>query len=108
MKTFNVPLGEIHVDGSDTDDVLLKKARIHLPSALRRLGEKAGEEAWRTLQDGLRNSPLKLDSSSSDRAKFVRDMAQEFAERTTSSERNDLVQSIFTQLKAQRDGTREV
>ncbi len=104
MKSFTVRLGEISVEESDTDKILLEKARQHLPRALKRLGEKAGEEAWRTLEDGLRNSPLKLDRSSSDKAKFVQDMAREFAEKVTSSEKDDLVQNIFEQLKEQRDG----
>jgi hypothetical protein len=104
MKSFTVRLGEISVEESDTDKILLEKARQHLPHALKRLGEKAGEEAWRTLEDGLRNSPLKLDRSSSDKAKFVQDTAREFAEKVTSSEKDDLVQNIFEQLREQRDG----
>jgi hypothetical protein len=103
MKSFTVRIREISVEDSDTDEILSEKARKHLPHALKRLGEKAGEEAWRTLEDGLRNSPLKLDRSSSDKAKFVQDMAREFAEKVTSSEKEHLVQSIFEQLKEQRD-----
>jgi len=44
MKTFTVRIGEIAVEASDTDQVLLEKARKHLPTALQRLGEKAGKE----------------------------------------------------------------
>lgn len=43
-KTFTVNLGGIHVDPSDTDETLRAKAEAHLPEALRRLGEKAGQE----------------------------------------------------------------
>ena len=103
MKTFTVTLGEIPVDASDTDATLRKKAQNHLPEALRRMGEKAGQEAWATMERELRGSPLKINGSSSDKAKFIRDAAAEFVSTATADDKKNLVQSIFDQLREQRD-----
>lgn len=103
MKTFTVKLGEIQVEASDNDELLRKKAQAHLPEALRRLGEKAGQEAWSTMEGAFRNSPLKLESSGSEKTKFIRETASEFARGATPAEKRDIVDTIFEQLKAERD-----
>jgi len=103
MKTFSVNLGDISVEASDTDDILLQKAKNHLPQALKRLGEKAGQEAWATMERGLRNSPLKLNNSSTGKAKFIREAATEFAKTATAAEKKNITESIYEQLQQQRN-----
>jgi len=51
----------------------------------------------------LRGSPLKINGSSSDKAKFIRDAAAEFVSTATADDKKNLVQSIFDQLREQRD-----
>lgn len=103
MKNIKVRLGEVPVEASDTDETLRKKAEDYLPQALKLLGEKAGQEAWETIQRELRNSPLKLSSSSAERAKFIREAAAEVAKTATAADKQDIVESIFQQLQEHRD-----
>jgi hypothetical protein len=103
MKTFDVSLGQIPVDASDTDEALRKKAEAHLPEALRRMGRKAGEEAWATMQRELRASAFKMSSSSSDREKFIRESAAEFEHNASAADRARVLQTIFDQIQQQRD-----
>ena len=102
-KTFTVQLGDIPVEASDTDAILLTKAQNHLPQALKRLGEKAGQEAWATMERELRNSPLKLNRSSSEKAKFIREAAAEFVKTATAADKKNVVETIFEQLQQQRN-----
>lgn len=103
MKTFTVPLGDIPIEASDTDETLRSKALNHLPHALNRLGEKAGQEAWTAMERELRHSPFTFNRSSSDKAQFIRETAAEFVETSTAPDKNALVESIFEQLQHQRD-----
>ena len=101
-KTFTVQLGDIPVDASDTDGILLAKAQNYLPQALVRLGMKAGEEAWTTMEREFRKSPLKVAFSSSEKAQFIRKTAAEFTKTATPAERKNIIETIFEQLQQQR------
>ena len=67
------------------------------------MGEKAGQEAWATIERELRNSPLKLNNSSTDKAKFIREAATEFARTATAADKKSLTDSIYEQLQQQRN-----
>lgn len=103
MKIFTIRSGEISVVTSDTDEILFKKAQDYLPQALKRLGEKVGQEAWGAMESQLGNSSLKFTSSSSEKSKFIREAAAEFVQTATVTEKNDLAQTIFEQLQRQRN-----
>ena len=100
MNIFTVQLYEIPVASTDTDDILLVKAQDYLPQALKRLGETTGQELWATIERDLSNSSFKF--TSSEKSKFIREAADEFAKNATAAERNNIVQTIFEQLQQQR------
>lgn len=103
MKTYIVEHGEISVQGSDSDDILKQKAEKHLPDALAQLGRKASEEAWATLERGLRNSPFKMENSPSEKSKFLKESTAEFVRSASESDKRAIIQSIFEQLREFRD-----
>lgn len=103
MSTYQVSLGDISVDTEETNDQLMSKAQDFLPAAVRLLGEKAGLEAWKLLEDGFRNSPIELDSSVEAKNKFIRGATEEFVESISEEDRLGLLESIFDQLKQTRD-----
>jgi hypothetical protein len=101
MKS-TVQLGTISVEASDTDAVLLKKAKKHLPHALECLGERIAQEAWNTLEKSFRNSPVKFDRSRANKSKFISEKTAEFIKKATVTYKNNITKNIFEQLQKQR------
>lgn len=104
MPNYDVNVGHIHVDASDTDEVLLQRAKDHLPAALKALGLKAAEEFWNEIQRGIGNSGMF--SMNVSREQFIAGKSAEVARNTTQAERDNLIQSFFRQLKTARDQKR--
>ena len=100
MKNLEISLGNISVEASDSDETLMQKARQHLPVALRKVGERMGEETWTTMEKSFRNSIIKLKSA--DKGPHVRDSGEQYARNADAATRKQLVQTIFEQLQTQR------
>lgn len=106
-KKFEVSIGTVPVEATDTDEDLRRKAHAFLPKALKKMGEQVGEHAWDLLKKGFQQGPLKMTSSPGEKSKFVRGQADQFARKASLAERKDIEDSIFEQLQRQREDLRE-
>ena len=48
--TFSIPLGSVNLDDLETDEDFRREAHRLVPDALKRIGEKTAEIAWKELQ----------------------------------------------------------
>lgn len=97
MSTFNVRIGNIPVEASDTDEILLRKANNFLPEAMRKTGEGAAETIWNSLGSMVQRS---------EKSKFIREKADEFVRTASHSDRQVVLNQILDQLKADRNAKR--
>ncbi len=97
---------DVPVKKTDTDEILLQKARNCVPVALKKIGEWAAKEAWTSIEKNLLRSPL-LSVRQSERQQFLRDTAREVVQNATQSDKEDIVRQIFRQLKEIRDEKRD-
>ncbi len=98
---IKIDLGRIDVDSLETDEDFLREARRILPKAIVQLGEAAGEEAWNELQKGLKGPGIKLNTSSSDKRKFIRESGQNYKREITVEDKKELEDYIIQQLREQ-------
>ena len=101
IKSFTVQVGDIFVEASDTDDILLKKAQTYLPRALKIIGEKMAQELWANMEREFSNSSIKF--SNSEKVKFIRENGANYVRKATVADKQDLVETIVEQLKQQRN-----
>jgi len=62
----------VDLSSLETEDDFLQEAKRLLPEALVQLGEAVGEKTWDELQKGLKGSGLKVNTSPSEKRKFVK------------------------------------
>lgn len=104
--TFSIPLGSVNVDKLETDDDFRREAQRLLPDALTRIGEKTGEVAWAELQKGLKGIPgFKPNSSSTDKARFIREAGQNHRRSASSQDRMEVENHIIGQLREMKHKT---
>lgn len=102
MSTLNylVPLGSVDLEGLKLDADFCREARRLVPDALTHIGEKAAETAWSQLQKSFRGIPgFKANSSSSDKARFIREAGQNFRRDASTQDRRELENHIIDQLR---------
>lgn len=105
MATHNIriDLGSVDFGSLHSDDDFRREAKRLLPAAMVKLGQEVGEKAWKALQDGFRGMPgIKVNSSSAEREKFVREAGQEYRNQASASDRQELEDHIISQLKEQK------
>lgn len=89
--TFKISLGNVDFSKLESDADFRREAQRLLPDVLVQVGEATGEVAWNELQKGFRGIPgFQVNSSSSDKRKFIREAGQNFRRQATSQERRDI------------------
>ncbi len=97
---FTIPLGSVDLDKLETDDDFHREAERLLPDALTKIGEKTAELAWTELQKSFRRVPgFKVNSSSSDKAKFIREGGQKYRRDASTGDRNGVRDHLVHQLR---------
>jgi transposase len=93
-----------HVDlsGLETEDDFRREAKRLLPEALVQLGEAIGEETWNTLQKGLRGSKFKVNTSSSEKQKFVKEAGKNYKTKASAKDRKEIENYIVQQLQLRK------
>jgi hypothetical protein len=103
MHTFTISLGSVDFSKLETDADFRREAQRFLPDVLIQVGEKAGEVAWNGLQKSFRAIPgVKVNSSSNDKSRFIREAGQSFRRKASSQERRKIEDAIIRQLQAQK------
>lgn len=99
-RTFSIPLGSVDLGKLETDEDYRREAQRLLPDALTRIGEKTAEVAWNELQKSFRGIPgFKVNSSSSDKSRFIREGGQNHRRNASSQHRRDVENHIIEQLR---------
>lgn len=104
MSTHNIriDLGSVNFGSLHSDEDFRREAKRLLPAAMVKMGEAVAENAWKEMQASLRKVPgMKVNNSSSDRAKFVRETGQDYQRKASSSDKQELENYIIAQLKEQ-------
>ena len=98
--TFSIPLGSVNLDDLETDEDFRREAHRLVPDALKRIGEKTAEIAWKELQRSFRGIPgVKVNSSSSDKSRFVSEGGQNYRRDASSQHRREVENHIIDQLR---------
>lgn len=97
-----IRLGNVDLSKLNTEDDLRREARRALPDALRQLGEAMGEQAWATMQKGLKGPGIKLNTSAAERRKFIEESGRNHQREATTSERKRTEDYIVQQLRGQK------
>ena len=98
--THKISLGNVDVSKLETEDDFRRKAQRLLPNALVQVGEASGEVAWNELQKGFRRVPgFKVNTSSSDKRKFIREAGQNYRRQATAKDRRELADYIVAALR---------
>ena len=102
-KNVRIDLGHVDYNALKTDADYDQLADKLLPDALIKLGEATAKAAWEDLQKGFKGSGLEMNSSSSDKRKFIRDGGKEFQRTVTAKHKRDAKSAIIEQLREQKD-----
>jgi hypothetical protein len=105
MQKHHIRIEFRHVELSylETEDDFRREAKRLLPEALVQLGEAIGEETWSTLQKGLRGSKFKVNTSSSEKQKFVKEAGKNYRTKASAKERKELEDYIVQQLRKHQE-----
>ncbi len=102
IRNIKIDLGHVDFDSLETDEDVRQEAQRILPRAIVQLGETVGEEAWTALQKGLKGPGIKLNTSSSDKRKFIRESGEKYKRQISTQDKRELEQDIIRQLREQK------
>ncbi|WP_017655002.1 hypothetical protein [Fortiea contorta] len=104
MSKFSIEIDFSNVDltSLETEDDFQREAKNLLPKALIKLGEKVGEQTWEELQKKLKGQGTKLNSSPSEKRKFIQETGRTYQRQASSRERQELEEYIIEQLRQQQ------
>ncbi|MDM9385181.1 hypothetical protein QUB80_31500 [Chlorogloeopsis sp. ULAP01] len=100
MNKFEINLDFSNVDFSslETEEDFQTEARKLLPQALVKLGESVGEKTWEELHKNLKQGGTKLNSSQSEKRKFIQETGRSYQRKASNRERQELEAYIIEQL----------
>ncbi len=81
---------------TDSDETLSAKAQGQVDTVLRKVGETAGDQAWKELE-------RKLGSPDGNKYTFIREAGSEFIRSATPKDRAKAARIAFKKLKTRRD-----
>lgn len=101
--TFTIGLGSVDFSKLESDADFRRVAQRFISDVLVQIGEKAGEVTWNGLQKKFEGIPgIKVNSSSSDKSKFIREAGQNFRRQSSSKQRREIEDAIIRQLREQK------
>ena len=80
---------------TDTDETLAAKAQSQVDTVLRKVGEAAGQKAWKELE-------RKRGTPDENKLTFIREAGSDFVRTATPKDRAKAEKMVFEQLKARR------
>ena len=103
MNNIRIDLGSVNYDLLNTDADYEVIANKILPKALVQIGEAAAETAWSGMQKALgKSQAVKLNTSSSDKRKFIRDGGQNYKRSVSFNAKQKIKDEVVAQLKDQK------
>ncbi|AFY33625.1 hypothetical protein [Calothrix sp. PCC 7507] len=101
MSKFQIEIDFSSVDlaSLETEEDFQREAKNLLPKALVKLGESVGEETWEELQNKLKAQGMKVNSSPSEKRKFIQETGRTYQRKASNRERQELEDYIIEQLR---------
>lgn len=105
MQDYQIKIDFTSVDLSslETEEDFRTEAQRLLPEALIQLGEAIGEKTWEELQKGLKGSGLKVNTSPSEKRKFLKETGKNYQKKASVRERKQLEDYIVEQLRSHKE-----
>jgi hypothetical protein len=99
-QEIGINLGDVDLSSLQTEDDYRKEAQRLLPKCLTEMGEAIGERSWDEMQKSLKQVPgVKVNTSSSEKRKFVKEAGQNFAQEASDQQKREIVGRIIQQLR---------
>jgi len=103
MREHEINLGTVDLITLISDEDLEREATRWIPDLLRRMGETAAEEAWDTLQSGLRSAGLAPNRSASDKRRWVEDAGRTYARDANAETREEARAYLIRRLRDMKE-----
>ena len=100
---IRIEFGQVDLSSLETEEDFRREAKNLLPEALVQLGEAIGEETWNTLQEGKKGSKFKVNTSSSEKQKFVKETGKNYKTKASAKDRKELEDYIVQQLRQHQE-----
>jgi hypothetical protein len=103
MHNIRINLGSVDYSLLNTDSAYEALANKILPKALVQIGEAAAETTWNETQKAFgKSKAIKLNTSLSDKRKFIRDGGQNYKRSVSFNDKQKIKAEIVAQLKGQK------
>lgn len=96
---IRIDFTQIDLSSLETEDDFRREAKNLLPEALVQIGEAMGEETWNALQTGQKSPGLKVNTSSSEKRKFVKQAGKSYQRGASAKDRKEIEDYIVQQLR---------
>ena len=107
MHNVRIDLGSVDYSLLNADADYEALANKILPKALVQIGEAAAETAWSEAQKAFgKSKAIKLNTSVSDKRKFVREGGQNYKRSVSSTDKQKIKSEIVARLKDQKSRQR--
>ena len=100
---IKIEFGQVDLSSLETEEDFRREAKNLLPEALVQLGEAIGEETWNTLQEGKKGSKFKVNTSSAEKQKFVKETGKNYKTKASAKDRKELEDYIVQQLRQHQE-----
>lgn len=96
---IKIDFTQLDLSSLETEEDFRREAKNLLPEALVQIGEAMGEETWDALQQGLKSPGLKVNTSSSEKRKFVKQAGKSYQRGASAKDRKEIEDYIVEQLR---------
>lgn len=79
--------------------ISVEKLKSYCQRLLVKLGEAVGEQTWNAMQKGLKSPGLKVNTSSGEKRKFVKEAGNNYQRQVSARERKTIEDVIVQQLR---------
>ncbi|MBD1835456.1 hypothetical protein H6F61_22930 [Cyanobacteria bacterium FACHB-472] len=100
---IKIEFGQVDLSSLETEEDFRREAKNLLPEALVQLGEAIGEETWNTLQQGKKGSKFKVNTSSAEKQKFVKETGKNYKTKASAKDRKELEDYIVQELRKHQE-----
>ncbi len=100
---ITIDFKQVDLSSLETEDDFRAEAKRLLPEALVQIGEAMGEETWNALQQGQKSPRLKVNTSSSEKRKFVKDAGKNYQRGATARDRKEIEDYIVQELRNHKE-----
>ena len=98
---IKIDFTQIDLSSLETEEDFRRVAKNLLPEALIQIGEAMGEQTWDALQQGQKSPGLKVNTSSSEKRKFVKEAGKSYQRGASARDRKEIEDYIVEQLRIQ-------